>query len=110
MGASAQIDRLIAEGGEPFVESVRAGLIENLLNDASKVNKDTLQKTIDIGKLANKIKELGNNTNLMKFFNADDLKALQDYETYVTLLSQQTDVGGKIAAGAVNSRSLGGGL
>ena len=100
LGASAEIDRLIAEGGEPFVESVRAGLIENLLNDASKVNKDTLQKTIDIGKLANKIKELGNNTNLMKFFDADDLKALQDYDTYVTLLSQQTDVGGKIAAGA----------
>ena len=48
IGSSAQIDDLIQQGGEPFVQSVRAGIIENILDIASDINGDTLQKSLNI--------------------------------------------------------------
>jgi len=103
VGASAKIDELILQGGDPFVQSVRGGIIENILEDASTISKETLQKSLDIRKLNQKIVELTKNENLMKFFSPEDIKALQDFSTYTTALAQTTDVGGMMKAGEVAS-------
>ena len=103
VGASAKVDELILQGGDPFVQSVRGGIIENILEDASTISKETLQKSLDIRKLNQKIVELTKNENLMKFFSPEDIKALEDFSTYTTALAQTTDVGGMMKAGEVAS-------
>lgn len=100
IGASAQIDDLIQQGGEPFVQSVRAGIIENILNTASDINGDTLQKSLNITKLQKQIEDLTKNENLLKFFDSETIDALKKIDIYATTLASQTDVGGMIAAGA----------
>ena len=100
IGASAQIDSLIEEGGEKFVQSVRAGLIENILNTSSDINQDTLSKSLNIVKLQKQIEELIKNPNLIKFFDEDTIKILQNVDKYATVLAAGSDVGGMIAAGA----------
>ena len=100
IGASAQIDDLIQQGGESFVQSVRAGIIENILNTASDINGDTLQKSLNITKLQKQIEDLTKNENLLKFFDSETIDALKKIDIYATTLASQTDVGGMIAAGA----------
>jgi hypothetical protein len=100
IGSSAQIDDLIQQGGEPFVQSVRAGIIENILDIASDINGDTLQKSLNITKLQKQIEELTKNENLLKFFDSKTIDALKKIDIYATTLASQTDVGGMIAAGA----------
>ena len=102
---SAAIDNLIAQAGEadvPFKESVRSGLIQNILAKTSTSAKDGPTGTVlNANKLVAELENLKSNKNLMKFFDrAEDIEMLDNFILYAGRLGSGTDVGGAMAGGA----------
>jgi hypothetical protein len=105
IGVSKDLDELIRIGGEDFVESVRAGVIENIITNASKAAEEgKIGKTLDIGVLQRQIEELSNNEYLLKFFSEQDLQNFSDIGLYVSRLADAGDVGGPMAAGSLRAK------
>lgn len=103
IGSSAAIDDLImsSSGGDmnhPFMVSARAGIIEDILNKASKQTK-TGPTTLDMNKLTKELDALKSNENLMKFFDNETIQMLEDMDKYVIQLAQGSDVGAVLSAG-----------
>ena len=105
VGISKELDELIRVGGPDFVESVRAGIIENVLETSVKAaTEGKIGKVLDIGILQKQIKELTDNPYLTKFFSEADLQNLADIDLYVSRLGEAGDVGGPMAAGSLRAK------
>ena len=84
-------------------EMLRMNIIKKMLDDSMmEVTKGKGLGTMRLSPkiLKEKIRELGENSNLMKFFNEEQMKALSNYNLYTTALSGGSDVGAILAAGA----------
>ena len=105
VGISKELDELIRVGGPDFVESVRAGIIENVLETSVKAaTEGKIGKVLDIGILQKQIKELTDNPYLTKFFSEADLQNFADIDLYVSRLGEAGDVGGPMAAGSLRAK------
>ena len=105
VGISKELDELIRVGGPDFVESVRAGIIENVLETSVKAaTEGKIGKVLDIGILQKQIKELTDNPYLTKFFSEADLQNFADFDLYVSRLGEAGDVGGPMAAGSLRAK------
>ena len=76
------------------------GLLDKARTIATKAGKKTFSDTLDPKILRNEIRQLQRNEYLMKFFDEDQIKALQNYNLYTTALAGGDDVGGMLVAGA----------
>jgi len=102
---SKELDELIRVGGPDFVESVRAGVIENILETSVKAaTEGKMGKVLDIATLQKQIRDLTNNKYLTKFFSEADLKNFADIDLYVSRLAEAGDVGGPMAAGSLRAK------
>ena len=104
----AAIDNLIAQGdgaGVPFKESVRQGLIQNILSKTSTEAKEGAVGTVlNANKLVTELENLKRNENLMKFFDRpEDIEMIDNFIKYAGRLGSGTDVGGAMAGGAQRS-------
>ena len=104
----AAIDNLIAQGdgaGVPFKESVRQGLIQNILSRTSTEAKEGAVGTVlNANKLVTELENLKRNENLMKFFDRpEDIEMIDNFIKYAGRLGSGTDVGGAMAGGAQRS-------
>ena len=102
------IDDLIAQGdgaGVPFKESVRQGLIQNILSKTSTEAKEGAVGTVlNANKLVTELENLKRNENLMKFFDRpEDIEMIDNFIKYAGRLGSGTDVGGAMAGGAQRS-------
>jgi len=105
IGVSKELDEMIRIGGDDFVESVRAGIIENIMTTSIKAAKEgKIGKTLDIGILQKQIEDLQNNDYLLKFFSEQDLQNFSDIGLYVSRLGEAGDVGGPMAAGSLRAK------
>jgi len=110
-GFGLELDQLIADSGgfnSTIVSSIREQIIKNMLKNSSTIvekGKKALQNTIDPKILRQEIRQIQNSPWLMKFFDDDMIKSLQNYNLYTTALAGQSDVGGMIAAGALSNKA-----
>ena len=110
-GFGLELDQLIADSGgfnSTIVSSIREHIIKNMLKNSSTLvlqGKKALQNTIDPKILRQEIRGIQNSPWLMKCFDEDMIKSLQNYNLYTTALAGQSDVGGMIAAGALSNKA-----
>lgn len=103
IGASAAIDDLIMSAAgnnmnDPFMVSARAGIIQDILDRATKQTKSG-PTSLDMNILVKEIENLKSNENLMKFFDEDTIQLLEDTDKYIIQLAQGSDVGAVLSAG-----------
>ena len=89
----------------PFKESVRQGLIQNILSRTSTEAKEGAVGTVlNANKLVTELENLKRNENLMKFFDRpEDIEMIDNFIKYAGRLGSGTDVGGAMAGGAQRS-------
>tara|TARA_S200002703_G_scaffold88975_1_gene76849 strand:- start:602 stop:3610 length:3009 start_codon:yes stop_codon:yes gene_type:complete len=104
IGTDKVLETLINNGGENFVISTRAGIIENILNKSVDTAKTgDVGDVINFKTLNNEIDKLLKNKNYLKFFDENSIKNLTDYKIYISRLLEGGDVGGAIAGASQRS-------
>ena len=104
IGTDKALQTLINNGGDNFVVSVRAGIIENMLDKSVEVaKKGAAGEVINFKTLNKEIEKLLKNKNYMKFFDDESINKLVDYNTYISRLLEGGDVGGAITGAGQRS-------
>ncbi len=95
------IDDLIAQGGDGYKESVRNGIIQNILGKSTKTAGEGAEgQVLNAKQLVKELENLKGNEQLMKFFDkAEDIDTLDNFVRYVARLASGEDVGGAMAGG-----------
>ena len=105
IGTDKVLENLINQGGDNFVQSVRAGIIENALDKATKTaGTGQVGEILDYKILQREIDKILKNKNYLKFFDEDSISKLNDYSTYIARLREGGDVGGAITGATQRSR------
>ena len=96
------IDDLIAQGGDGYKESVRNGIIQQILGKSTKTAGEGAEgQVLNAKQLVKELENLKGNEQLMKFFDkAEDIDTLDNFVRYVARLASGEDVGGAMAGGA----------
>tara|TARA_R100001224_G_scaffold45232_1_gene26071 strand:- start:4796 stop:7732 length:2937 start_codon:yes stop_codon:yes gene_type:complete len=96
------IDDLIAQGGDGYKESVRNGIIQQILSKSTKTAGEGAEgQVLNAKQLVKELENLKSNEQLMKFFDkAEDIDTLDNFVRYVSRLASGEDVGGAMAGGA----------
>ena len=99
------IDDLIAQGGDGYKESVRNGIIQQILGKSTKTAGEGAEgQVLNAKQLVKELENLKSNEQLMKFFDkAEDIDTLDNFVRYVARLASNEDVGGAMAGGAQRS-------
>jgi hypothetical protein len=96
------IDDLIAQGGDGYKESVRNGIIQQILGKSTKTAGEGAEgQVLNAKQLVKELENLKSNDQLMKFFDkAEDIETLDHFVRYIARLASGEDVGGAMAGGA----------
>jgi len=100
------IDDLIAQGGDSYKESVRNGIIQQILGKSTKTAGEGAEgQVLNAKQLVKEIENLKSNEQLMKFFDkAEDVDTLDNFVRYVARLASGEDVGGAMAGGTQRAK------
>ena len=100
------IDDLIAQGGDGYKESVRNGIIQQILGKSTRTAGEGAEgQVLNAKQLVKELENLKGNEQLMKFFDkAEDIDTLNNFVRYVARLASGEDVGGAMAGGAQRSK------
>ena len=103
-GTSNSMDELIVDLGGfdgPVVNDIRNNILKDLFDKSLMVNTKTgkkqFQETLDLKKFDDNLVKLRKDTNLMKFFNEEQIEALRAYEQYSRSIAGNLGVGGELA-------------
>jgi hypothetical protein len=100
------IDDLIAQGGDGYKESVRNGIIQQILGKSTKMAGEGAEgQVLNAKQLVKELENLKGNEQLMKFFDkAEDIDTLDNFVRYVSRLASGEDVGGAMAGGSQRAK------
>ena len=100
------IDDLIAQGGDGYKESVRNGIIQQILGKSTKTASEGAEgQVLNAKQLVKELENLKGNEQLMKFFDkAEDIDTLDNFVRYVARLASGEDVGGAMAGGTQRAK------
>ena len=106
-GTSKTMDDFIKSLGgvnSSAINDVRNNLLKDIFKNSLQISEEggakRLQEVLDADKFADNVKALREDTNLAKFFTADQFDALKVFEQYARAIGGNLDSGGSIARGA----------
>ena len=112
IGSAKAIQQFIKDSGGmdgTIMQNMRAGIIEDILNQSSKLDDIMNSKIIDPKKLSKILNDLEQDTHLKMLFTDNNLKTLKNFQLYSNIIGASSDMGGKFAAGQLRgelARSL----
>jgi len=112
IGSAKAIQQFIKDSGGMdgnVMQNIRSGIIEDILNQSSKLDDVMNSKIIDPKKLSKILNDLEQDPHLKMLFTKENLDTLKNFQLYSNIIGASSDMGGKFAAGALRgelARSL----
>jgi hypothetical protein len=100
-GELRNVIELARNSGVDIENSMRAGIYQHVLNEASTVEAAAGGRLIDPKKLIYTVDQLRKKPALNQFMGADDWQRLEDLQIYSDVVSGGMDMGGSLQRGAI---------